>query len=125
MMDKNDNLVRQFLMENRQQVPDDGFSKRVMQSIQSIPDDSPFVLSRYWTILCWCLGIVIFSLFFMTGHFHFSFQLPDNVFRWIYELQSPAAFSNFLLSHLGNAILIWFIMLIGAFTFVYKQIKTI
>lgn len=121
MMDKNDNLVRQFLIENRQQVADDGFCKRVMQSL---PDDSSFILSRYWTILCWCLGIVAISLLLKNGHFHVSIQqLSDYFIRLLYELQSPVIVSNFLLSHLSNAILIWFIMVIGALTFAYKQYK--
>lgn len=122
MTDKNDKLVRQFLMENRQQIPDDGFTKRVMQSL---PDESSLVLSRYWTILCWCVGVVVVCLLVMTGHIRVSVQLPPFVIRMITDLQSPAFVSHFLLANIGDALLLWGIILAGAFTFVYKQIKTI
>ena len=59
--DKNDMLLDEFFSHARQaEIPDEGFSDSVMQSIDALGDKR---LSRIWTAVCTLLGaaFVIFS----------------------------------------------------------------
>lgn len=59
--DKNDILLDEFFSHARQaEIPDEGFSESVMQSIDALGDKR---LSRIWTAVCTLLGaaFVIFS----------------------------------------------------------------
>ena len=49
-------LVAMFFAEQKQELPDDGFSKRVMQQLPS----RSLRLSRIWTLVCSLLGIGLF-----------------------------------------------------------------
>lgn len=57
MTDNNDDiLVKKFFSENRIDVPDDGFSKRVMRRL---PNRTRRI-SRLWTAVCVVVGLMIF-----------------------------------------------------------------
>lgn len=57
MTDNNDDiLVKKFFSENRIEVPDNGFSKRVMRRL---PDRTRRI-SRLWTVVCVVIGLLIF-----------------------------------------------------------------
>lgn len=51
-----DELVAMFFAEQKQELEDDGFSKRVMQQLPS----RSLRLSRIWTLVCSLLGIGLF-----------------------------------------------------------------
>ena len=53
-----DELVMMFFEENRVELPDDGFSKRVMKQLPT----RSVRLNRIWTAACWLVGIVAFFL---------------------------------------------------------------
>lgn len=58
MTDNNDDvLVKKFFSENRIDVPDDGFSRRVMRRL---PDRTRRI-SRLWTAVCVVVGLLISS----------------------------------------------------------------
>lgn len=62
--DKNDMLLDEFFSHARQtEIPDNGFSDSVMQSIDALGDKRLERLSRIWTAVCTLLGaaFVIFS----------------------------------------------------------------
>ncbi|MBR5657151.1 MAG: DUF5056 domain-containing protein [Prevotella sp.] len=54
-----DELIMMFFEDNRVELPDDGFSKRVMAQLPS----RMVKLSRLWTAACWVVGIVAFIVF--------------------------------------------------------------
>lgn len=54
-----DELVMMFFEENRVELPDDGFSKRVMGRLPS----RSVKLNRIWTAACWIVGICAFIYF--------------------------------------------------------------
>lgn len=57
MTDKNDDiLVRKFFSDNRIEVCDDGFSKRVMRRLPN----RTRCISRIWTAVCCVAGLLIF-----------------------------------------------------------------
>lgn len=57
MTDNNDDvLVKKFFSENCIDVPDDGFSRRVMRRL---PDRTRRI-SRLWTAVCVVIGLLIF-----------------------------------------------------------------
>ena len=53
---RDDELVAMFFAEQKQELEDDGFSKRVMQQLPS----RSLRLSRIWTLVCSLLGIGLF-----------------------------------------------------------------
>lgn len=120
MTDKNDILVKQFMAENRRDIPENGFSKTVLKHL---PDDMPFVLSRRWTILCWCLCLLTVFVLFITGNLHFSIHVPEMWLNILRDLQSLEAVSRFLIGNLRYAMLSWFVLLAGALTFAYHQYR--
>ncbi len=54
-------LLQQFFTENKQVIPDDGFSRRVARRLPV----SAIRLERFWTAVCVIVGIVLF--FVMDG----------------------------------------------------------
>lgn len=56
MMEKDDKLLEQFFADNRQEIADNGFSRRVMRRL---PDYS-HRLSQIWTAFCFTLALVLF-----------------------------------------------------------------
>lgn len=120
MTDKKDILVEQFLKGNRQEIPDNGFTKKVMRQL---PDDTPFVLSRRLTILCWGMGIVVLLSFFLTGNFHLNLYLPARFVHFLHDIQSPALVGKLFVTNFKLALLMWLVTLAVVFTFAYRQYK--
>ena len=59
MMENNDKLLEQFFADNRKEIADNGFSRRVMHSLPSHSRR----LSQIWTIFCFTLALVLFVSF--------------------------------------------------------------
>lgn len=55
-MDKDEKLLTTFFAEHRQEIPDNGFSRRVMHRLP----DRTLWLSRLWTGFCFTLAVVLF-----------------------------------------------------------------
>lgn len=55
-LDNNDKLLRDFFQENKQEIADKGFSRRVMHHLP----DHRNRLSRIWTALMMLIGTVLF-----------------------------------------------------------------
>ena len=55
--DKNKTLEEFFSAAAQTEIPDEGFSNRVMQGIGSASDKRLLMLSRIWTSVCCLLGI--------------------------------------------------------------------
>jgi hypothetical protein len=58
MMENDDKLIRQFLRENRQEIADNGFSRRVRNRLPTREQR----ISNIWTACC---SVVIIALFFL------------------------------------------------------------
>lgn len=56
MMENNDKLLKQFLADNRQEIADNGFTRRLMHRL---PDRS-HRLSLMWTTFCFTIALVLF-----------------------------------------------------------------
>lgn len=52
-------LLQSFFADCQEDIPDDGFSQRVMRSL---PDTSPRRLERWWQVACVLAGIAILVL---------------------------------------------------------------
>lgn len=122
MTDKDDFLVKQFLKESKQDIPDNGFSERVLASL---PDEKTFVLSRRWTLLCWCLCIAILSFLYITGNLHINLRIPQEWLRSVSELQSPAFLGKIIMNGLQYALLAWCALLSIVFAYIYKLCRTL
>lgn len=60
MTDKEaDKLISQFMKENKKELPDNGFSRRVMHRLP----DRERRLSRIWIAICSGIGLLLFFLF--------------------------------------------------------------
>ncbi|MCD7900012.1 MAG: DUF5056 domain-containing protein [Bacteroides sp.] len=59
MMETDDKLLKQFFTEHKQEVVDDGFSKRVMMHLP----DKAWRISSIWTSVCTALAIILFFAF--------------------------------------------------------------
>lgn len=59
MMENNDKLLEQFFADNRKEITDDGFTRRVMHRL---PSHSRH-LSQIWTVFCFTLALVLFVAF--------------------------------------------------------------
>ncbi len=60
MTDKEaDRLIGWFMKENKKELPDNGFSRRVMRSLP----DRERRLSRIWIAICSGIGVLLFFLF--------------------------------------------------------------
>ena len=56
MMENNDKLLEQFFTDNRKEIADNGFTRRVMHRL---PNHSRR-LSQIWTVFCFTLALVLF-----------------------------------------------------------------
>ena len=56
MMENDDKLLEQFFADNRQEIADNGFTRRVMHRL---PNHS-HRLSQIWTAFCFTLALVLF-----------------------------------------------------------------
>jgi len=61
MNDNDEQLIQMFFAEQRQDIPDQGFSRRVMRQLPS----RAWQLNRIWTAICSVVGILLF--FFCGG----------------------------------------------------------
>ena len=61
MTENDEQLLMRFFDEHRRDIPDNGFTQRVMRQLPA----RTLRLSRIWTWLCWAVGIALF--FFMDG----------------------------------------------------------
>lgn len=59
MMENDDKLLKQFFADNRQEIADNGFTRRVLHRL---PDHSRR-LSQIWTVFCFTLALVLFVAF--------------------------------------------------------------
>ena len=82
-----DELVAMFFAEQKQELEDDGFSKRVMQQLPS----RSLRLSRIWTLVCSLLGI---GLFFWADGFGQLKRLFLNAFGNLGGFLSSVDLSN-------------------------------
>ena len=55
----NDKLISQFMKQQKQELPDHGFSRRVMHRLP----DREQRLSRIWIAFCSTIGVILFFLF--------------------------------------------------------------
>jgi len=85
MVDKDDILLRDFFQENKQEVEDNGFSRRV---INRLPERKLLIFSELSTALTFILAVVLFFLFGgieLTGNAlreifaNFSFAAPTSI----------------------------------------------
>lgn len=121
MTDKDTILVKQFLNRNQKEIPDNGFSERVMHNL---PGESPLIISRRWTLLCWCICLLILLIFAATGQLHLKLHIPYQVVNLLHDLHSPELVERFVINNLRHAMISWIIVLAGAITFAYKQFKS-
>nr|WP_320059690.1 DUF5056 domain-containing protein [uncultured Bacteroides sp.] len=56
MMETNDKLLKQFFNEQKQEIEDNGFSRRVMRSLPSYSKH----LSNLWVSFCTTIALVLF-----------------------------------------------------------------
>lgn len=56
MNDNDEQLIQMFFAEQRQDIADDGFSRRVMRQLPS----KAWQLNRIWTAICSIVGILLF-----------------------------------------------------------------
>lgn len=97
MTDNNDDvLVKKFFSENRIDVPDDGFSRRVMRRL---PDRTRRI-SRLWTAVCVVIGLLIFFR-------NKGFSVLVSCFDGISHLLLPVAMVLILLWGVGFAVREW------------------
>lgn len=59
MTENNDKLLADFFAENRQEIADNGFTRRVMHHLP----DRTHRISQVWTAFCFTLAIVLFFAF--------------------------------------------------------------
>ena len=59
MTENNDKLLIDFFAENRQEIPDNGFTRRVMRHL---PDRTRRI-SQVWVTFCFTLALVLFFVF--------------------------------------------------------------
>ena len=64
MTDKDDILIEDFFKQAAlQQIEDNGFTERVMQSLPDTQMETVRRLSRLWTVFCVLSGVLLFFLF--------------------------------------------------------------
>ncbi|MDO4163078.1 MAG: DUF5056 domain-containing protein [Bacteroides sp.] len=59
MQENDDKLIEQFLAAGKQEIADNGFSRRVVQRLPRRES----LLSRLWTGFCFALALVLFFVF--------------------------------------------------------------
>lgn len=121
MTDKDDILIKQFIQENRQKIPDNGFTEQV---IRLLPEDSSKALPRQWTMLCCSVTLIVVLALLLTGHLNISLKIPEIAISILKDIQSPETVGQFLIGHLRYGILTWMVILAGALKFTYDQYKS-
>lgn len=58
MMDNDDKLLKQFFSEHKQEIADNGFSRRVMHHLPN----RQIQLARWWSLCCFVVGLLWFTL---------------------------------------------------------------
>ena len=83
MTKTDDNAISMFMKEQKQEIPDNGFSRRVMRSL---PDRSR-LLNRIWSCICIAISIVLFFIFN-------GFEVVFNLLREIFTSSINHSFSS-------------------------------
>lgn len=100
MMENDEDLLKHFFSEYKKEIPDNGFSKRVMHNLPN----RRMLINDVWFLFCTCLGIVLFifsdaitqlhTVFnnmisdvdkFLTP-IHFTFSLPVTIYFLVLSL---------------------------------------
>ncbi len=87
-----DELLKAFFADNQMEdIPDDGFSDKVMEQI---PSSSQFWLQRLWTAVCITIGVVAAIVC----------QGWEQIQEWFYSMKLDFALScsHFLVNHLDG-----------------------
>ena len=115
MTENDELLLRQYMKSQRQEISDNGFSKRVLQHLP----DRIFRISRIWSAFCLIACVVVITLTFHAD------TLKTELFRLITLIGSFSSkgMEIFLMDHLKNAILGWVIIAAGITGFAYKELK--
>lgn len=71
MTDPENQLLKQFMQEQKQNLPDEGFSRQVMRRLSG----KAWQLSALWSIFCWIVSGVLF----------FHFKGWDPLYHFFYE----------------------------------------
>ena len=58
MMETDDKLIREFMQKQKQEIPDDGFSRDVIRKLPS--SGKEIRLSRLWTFFCIVFTVILF-----------------------------------------------------------------
>ena len=58
MTENDEQMLMRFFDEHRMDIADDGFTKQVMRQLPT----RTLRLNRWWTVICWAIGIAIFFL---------------------------------------------------------------
>lgn len=77
MMENDDKLIQDFLLAHKQELPDQGFSRRVMRRLPVTQRAQQ--LSNLLTTVCTLLCCIWFYLF---DGVHILWQLLQNLFAW-------------------------------------------
>lgn len=56
MMENDEDLLKHFFAEYKKEIPDNGFSRRVMHNLPN----SRMLVNDVWFLFCTCLGIILF-----------------------------------------------------------------
>lgn len=103
--DRDELLVRKFFEENKAELPDDGFSQRVMRRLP----DRARRLNRIWTAVCVVAGVL------MCFAFNWINGLVAVLNGWVSELQL----------HVGHYVIfyaVWLLLLTVIFVGGYKAV---
>lgn len=58
MTENDEQMLMRFFDEHRQDIADNGFTERVMRQLPT----RTMRLSRWWTAICWAIGIALFFM---------------------------------------------------------------
>ena len=76
--DRDDTMIRAFMQENKQEVPDVFFSRKVMQKIPPVRSSKEWIVIPFaalGTLLAWMLGTVKPFVISMPDNFNIYYQL--------------------------------------------------
>ena len=119
MTDKDHIMIEEFFKQAaQQQIEDNGFTERVMQSLPDRKDHVVRRLSQLWTLFCIAVAGVLFFLFggwqVVTGLFFASLRV---IFGWL-EVQMVTATTTEI------PINLWGILLLVVMVLVYLPYQT-
>ena len=119
MTDKDNIMIEEFFKQAaQQQIEDNGFTERVMQSLPDRKDHVVRRLSQLWTLFCIAVAGVLFFLFggwqVVTGLFFASLRV---IFGWL-EVQMVTATTTEI------PINLWGILLLVVMVLVYLPYQT-